>query len=262
MAARPPLIAALLLCAITACTRSPTARPFLAGEQADRGEPCQRAATVYLAARDALNFCATDADCVEIEPGPCLPAYHANIATADRSLRAAETTLAQRCGVATTDCARPSAGAPRCEESRCVPGRRPQRHRRPMSCWLERWRVLEFDHPNVLHLRGGHPGPLPREARIVVPQPGELTLDVDSHGCPLEIDLHPSDGRLARLTREATPTGQRLRMTDTPTEIDVRVQPTPWACELATITPHLTRPDGTTVPAKHHGVTYQGACEY
>jgi hypothetical protein len=202
MAAGPPLILALL-CSVVAC--APAAPPLLASEQTSRGEPCQRAATTYLAARDALNFCTTDDDCVEVEPRPCLPAYHANIATADRSLRAAEATLAETCGVATTDCARPSAGAPRCVESRCVPGRRPHRHRRPMSCWLERWRVLEFDHPNILHLRGGHPGPLPRNARILVPEPGELTLDIDTNGCTLDVDLYPDTGRLARLTRDDTP---------------------------------------------------------
>jgi hypothetical protein len=257
-------LAVTILCVTTACTRTPEpapAPPFLESEQAARGESCRRAAADYLAARNTANFCAADDDCVELAPEPCLPAYYANIATADRGLRAREAALAQTCAVG--ECERPAAGAPRCVEGRCVAGRTTRRppHRRRMSCWFERARVLELGRPNIMHLRGSPPDPPSNEGRLFITEPGELTVTIDMRGCPRTPLL--LDAGITEIHHEIREAVQTYRMQVVPRELAVVIlhASVEDRCDHVIVTPHLIRPDGTAVPAKHHGISYQPMCE-
>lgn len=260
-----PFVLAVL--AASGCTRTPEPAPtppLLAHEQTTRGEPCRRAVADYLAAREAANFCTSDDDCVELEPQPCLPAYHANIATVDRRLRAREAALAQTCGVSTDNCDRPAAGAPSCQEGRCVthhPSQRTDRGRRSKHCWFERVRVLELDRPNILYLHGGPPDRPPQRGRLLIDEPGDLTLTIDMRGC---LRPHRVLGIGPKETlHETRDTLHIYRVQVRPRELTI-FSPhatVPDRCDYAIVTPHLVRPDGTTVPAKHHGIGHQPWCE-
>lgn len=255
----PAIVLLLLLAGGSACARGEA--PFLSTERESGGEACRQAAAEYLSARQALDFCTQDDDCVEIVPEPCLPVYYANIATGERSLGASERTLAAQCGVRSSACERPLLGRPRCLKGRCHRGGRPAYAGRRVSCWSERWQIVTLDRPHVLHAWRNTFEPQPQTARLTVEQPGELTLRVDWGDCTGDRELQVfglKPGYVDRQRREHVDT---LRARVAPGDLEIRLNLTSLRCDRATITAHLDRNDGAPVPDRFHGILYQTACE-